>query len=90
MVTVHVYLHAAAAQTNYVGFMRATFMESGRGKTGEINASVPPASRPVGSTTVGFVTSKPGDYTLTIAIDAFQGGTQTPQRIAVDLRVRAS
>ena len=90
MATLHVYLHAAAAQTNYVGSMRGTFMEGGGGKTGEISASVPPGSQPVGSTTVGFVISKPGEYTLSISIDAFQAGTQGPQRITVDVPVRVT
>lgn len=79
LATVHLFVHAAAQPTSYVGFMRASFFEgeSDR-KLGEVNASVEPGSRPVGTTVIGRVTSKPGSYALTISVDAAQPGTPNP------------
>jgi hypothetical protein len=81
--TIHLFVHAGAKTTGYLGFLQAPFfgVDVDR-KLGEINATVEPGSRPVGVTVVGRVTSKPGSYSLTILVDATQTGMATPLRIS--------
>jgi hypothetical protein len=88
MTTLHLYLHAASQPTSYLGFMRLPFIEgSEQRKGGEVNAGVAPGSQPVGATVSGSVTSKPGSYTFSIALDATQPKMATPQRIAQEVVV---
>jgi hypothetical protein len=83
LATVHLFIHAAAQPVSYLGFMRVPFFGgNGERKLGEVNITVKPGSRPVSSTVVGQVTLKPGDYTLTIAIDAIQPGAPNPVHIS--------
>ena len=80
--------HAAAQPTSYLGFMRTSFFEGeAERKLGEINVTVEPGSRPVGTTVIGRVTSKPGTYALTISIDATQPGAPNPLRISDNVSV---
>jgi hypothetical protein len=82
LATVHLFVHAAAKPASYLGFMRASFFEGEVDrKLGEVNATVEPGSRPVGTTVIGRVTSKPGEYALTISVDATQPGVANPVRI---------
>ena len=86
--TVHLYLHAAAQPTNYLGFMRLPFMEgSEHRQSGEISATVSSGNQPVAATVSGSVTSTPGSYTFRISVDATQPGRTTPQRIAQEVPV---
>ena len=86
LAVVHLFVHAAEQPTSYVGFMRAPFFEGELDqKLGEVSATVPPGSRPIGTTVVGRVTSKPGNYTVTISADAMQPNAPTPVRIAQEL-----
>jgi hypothetical protein len=88
LATVHLFFHAAAQPTSYLGFMRAPFIEgSGQYKGGEVSATVDPGSQPVATTVSGLVTSKPGAYALTISVDATQEREATPQRIAQEIPV---
>jgi hypothetical protein len=88
LATVSVFVHAAAQPTSYLGFMRVSFLEDdGDRRLGEINATVNPGSRPLGTTVVGRVTSKPGKYSLSIAIDATQPAARNPVRIVEDVPV---
>ena len=87
LATLNVYLHAAARQTKYLGLARAPVIESGVENIGEINTSVPPGSKPVAATVTGFVTSKLGEYTLSISLDAIETGMENPVHIARELRV---
>jgi len=88
LATVQLFVHAAAQRTSYVGFMRASFFEGEvGGRLGEVNATVNPGSRPVATTVVGRVTSKPGSYTLTISVDAAQGGGANPVHISDEVPV---
>lgn len=88
LATVHVYLHAAAQETSYLGAMTLPFIEGTERDIGrEVTATVPPRSRPVGMTVTGRVTSKPGSYTFSVSLDANQPGMATPQRIAVRVPV---
>jgi hypothetical protein len=88
MATARLYLHAAANETNYLGFMRAPFIRGLRQeKAGEISATVRPGSKPIASTVLGLVTSEAGDYTFSVSVEALQPGLSTPQRIAEDVPV---
>ena len=82
LTTVHVFLHAAAQQTNYLGVVGAPFVQGGRVESRDISATVPVGSRPVGSTLSGRVTSKAGSYTLSISVDANQPGIAALHRIS--------
>lgn len=82
LTAVHLYLHAARQQTSYLGVMQVPLMEgSARRADREVSATVPPGSQPVGHTVTGNVTSKAGDYTLSVSLDAIQPGMTMPQRI---------
>ena len=85
-VTVRLFLHAADTQTNYLGVMNTPFVDGGASER-EISLTVPRGSRPVSSFLSGKVTDKPGTYTLTIGIDATQGTSGSPIRIAEQHRV---
>ena len=72
-VTVHLSLHAAKAETRYLGLMRTPFVMGGDDPhTGEVSIAVPPGSAPVNKSLSGAATQKPGSYNLTIALDAMQ------------------
>ena len=87
-VTIRLYVHGAAQPTSYLGFMRAPFVEGSEGRNvGEVNASVEPGSRPVGTTVIGRVTSTPGSYTLLISVDATQPGATTPEHLSQEVPV---
>jgi hypothetical protein len=88
LATLHLFAHAAAQPTSYLGFMRAPFLggEVDR-KSGEINATVAPGNRPVGTTVVDRVTSKPGEYLLSISIDATQPNAPNSVRISQEVPV---
>lgn len=88
LTTVHLYLHAAAQPTSYLGFMRVPFVEgSEQREAREVSATVSPGSQAVGATVSGNVTSKPGSYTFSISLDATRSGVPTPQRIAQQIPV---
>jgi hypothetical protein len=53
---------------------------------GEINVTVPARSRPVSATTSSGVTKEPGEYMLSIVLDA-TGQGQPPVRIVQDVPV---
>jgi hypothetical protein len=80
-VTVRLYLHAANAQTNYLGVMTTPFVD-GAASEREISLTVPRGSRPVSSFLSGRVTDKPGTYTLNIGLDATRATSDNPVRIA--------
>jgi len=88
LATLRLFAHSAAQPTSYLGFMRAPFLggEVDR-KLGEINATVAPGSRPVGTTVVDRVTSKPGKYLLSISIDATQPNAPNSVRISQEVPV---
>jgi hypothetical protein len=88
LVTVQMFAHAAAQPTSFLGFMRASFLEGSVGrKLGEINTSIQPGSRPVATTISGQVTSKPGNYALTISVDATQPSAPNPTHISEEIPV---
>ena len=88
LATVQLFVHAAAVRTSYVGFIRASFFEEKvAGRLGEVNVTVNPGSRPVATTLIGRVTSTPGSYTLTISVDAAEGGGANPVRISEEVPV---
>lgn len=79
--TVRLFLHAAAADTSYLGLMTTPFLD-GASQDREITITVPQNSRPVQSTVIGKVTTKPGAYSFDIALDATQQGMPAPARIS--------
>ena len=88
LAVVNLRVHAAAQPTSYLGVMRASFFEGeAERRVGEINTTVKPGSRPVGTTVIGRVTSKPGTYALVISIDATQPGAPNPVHIGEDVQV---
>jgi len=87
-VTVHLFLHAAALQTSYLGVVRTPFLENaGTLANREVSMTVPHGSRPVGVSLTGRVTSTPGEYTFAIALDASQPGESASIRISQDIAV---
>src|SRR5687767_5820699 len=84
--TVRLFLHAAAADTSYLGLMTTPFLD-GPSKDREISITVPQGSRPVQSTVIGKLTTKPGTYSFGIALDARQPGVPAPLRITHQIPV---
>ena len=84
--TVRLFLHAAAADTSYLGLMTTPFLD-GASKDREITITVPQDSRPVQSTVIGRVTTKPGASSFGIALDATQPGVPAPVRITHEIPV---
>ena len=74
-VTVHLSLHAAKAETRYLGLMRTPFLMAREDPhVGEVSVTVPPGSTPVNKSVTDAATQKPGSYSLTITLDALQQG----------------
>ena len=84
--TVRLFLHAAAGDTSYLGVMTTPFLD-GAAKDREISITVPKDSRPVQSTVIGRMTTKPGAYSFGIALDATQHGVPAPARITHEIAV---
>jgi hypothetical protein len=80
-VTVRLFLHAANAQTNYLGVVTTPFVDGAAGER-EISLTVPPGSRPVSAFLSGKVTGTPGTYTINIALDASRTPSSVPIHIA--------
>jgi hypothetical protein len=81
-------VHAAAEPTNYLGFMRAPFLEgAGGGNIGEVNVTVKPGDRPAGVTVTGRVTPTPGVYPFNISINATQPDMSVPELVEQDATV---
>lgn len=88
LATVRLFVHAAAQPTSYLGFMRVPFFGSDLDrKLGEVNTTVNPGSRPIGTTVIGRVASKPGNYTLSISVDATQTSGPNPVHLSQDVSV---
>jgi hypothetical protein len=88
-VAVHLFLHAAAQQTSYLGVMKTSFLEDvGALMNREVSITVPRGSRPVGVTLNARVSSRPGTYALSIALDATQAGDPASTRLSQEIAVR--
>lgn len=88
LATVHLYLHAARQPTSYLGVMQVPFIDgAARLEDREVSATVPPGSQPVGTTLAGPVTSKPGEYTFKVLLDANEAGMTGSERIEVQAPV---
>jgi hypothetical protein len=87
LATIRLFVHPAAQATNYLGFMRAPFLEGGSNRIGEVNATVKPGGDPVGVTVAGRITATPGVYPFSISIEATQSAGEDPQRLAEGVRV---
>lgn len=76
---VHLYYHAAAAETKYTGSILLGFFSSAH----EIrpNLIVKPGDSPGNQSVSSFVSSKPGSYTMTVAVVAASVPSGTTQEI---------
>jgi hypothetical protein len=81
---VHIYYHPAATETKYVGTVRIGFFDQPH----EINPNltVPPGGKPGNQSVSDFVSSKPGAYTTSFAVDA----TSTPSGQKQSIREEVS
>ena len=90
MTTVHLFLHAAAQPTSYLGVLTIPFVGGSDSPTErEVSATVAPRNRPYGVTVSGMVTSKPGGYALRARLDATQANSAA-MRIAEEIVVVVS
>ena len=82
---VHIYYHAPSTEMKFTGSIRIGFFDKGH----ELNraVTVKPADSPGNQSVAGFVSSKPGTYTLTIAVDATSTQTGQTQNIRDQVRV---
>ena len=89
LATVRLFVHAAAQPTSYLGFMRVPLFgtDDVDRKLGEVNTTVKPGSRPVGTTLFGRVRAQPGTYTLTISVEATQPGAANPVHLFEEVPV---
>ena len=88
LVTLHLYLHPAAAQTNYVGAWRAPFLQGWTTKDyREVSGTVRPGDDPYAVSVSGIVTDKPGKYSFNVLLDAAQEGVPDGTRITLDIPV---
>lgn len=72
----HLFLHAAAKRTRYVGTASLPFLsESGQELTTRVEAVVEPGAIATGDTVAGPVTTRPGAYMVTIRLEATQDGS---------------
>jgi hypothetical protein len=88
LATVRLRVHAAAQPTSYLGLMRVSlFGTDANRRLGEVNTTLKPGSRPVGTTVFGRVTTQPGTHTLTISVDATQPGAPNPVHLSEEVLV---
>jgi len=85
--TVRVFLHAAAAETSYLGVLTLPFLDGIGDGTREVNLTVPRGSRPVSITINTHTTSTPGSYTLNVQLDATMETMPAPVRIVENIPV---
>lgn len=76
---VHLYYHPAAAETKYAGSILLGFFSSPH----EIkpNLTVKPGDSPGNQSVASFVSSKPGNYTMTVAVVATSVASGATQEI---------
>lgn len=88
-VTVHLYLHAAAQTASYEGTLKLPFLEGVSEGTRPVAATLQPGAPAEGMTITGLVTSKPGTYTMTVALKVTYGGkNSTPITRDITVTVR--
>jgi hypothetical protein len=77
---VHLYYHSASAETKYTGSVRIGFFDGAH----EIkpNLTVKPGDSPGNQSVSNFVSSKPGSYTMTVAVVA----TSVPSGVVQEIR----
>lgn len=82
---VHIYYHSAVAETKYTGSIRLGFFDGPH----EINPNitVKPGGSPGNQSVSDFVTSKPGIYTMTLAVVATSVPSGQPKEIREEVKV---
>ena len=89
--TLHLYLHAAKGQTNYVGAWRAPFLQGWTAKDyRDVSGTVKPGDEPFAVNVSGLVTDKPGRYTFNVLLDGAQEGVPMGNRIVLDVPVEVT
>jgi hypothetical protein len=81
----HIYYHPAATETKYVGSIRIGFFDQPH----EINPNltVKPGEKPGNQSVADFVSSKPGTYKTSFAVDATSTPTGQTQSIREEVSV---
>lgn len=88
LIALHVYLHAAERQTNYIGAWRAPFLQGWTEKDyREVSGAVRPGDDPHKVSVSGIVTDRPGTYSFSVLLDAAQEGIPTGNRITLNIPV---
>jgi hypothetical protein len=85
---VHLYYHAASTETRYTGSVRVGFFAEAHEFVP--NIVVKPGERPGNQSITGFVAGSPGNYTMTVAVEATptQGGQEQNIRDQVSVIVK--
>lgn len=87
-VTLHLYLHGTAVQTNYVGAWRAPFLQGWTERDyRDVSGSVQPGADPYHVSVSGIVTDKPGTYSFSVLLDGAQEGIPTGNRLVLNIPV---
>lgn len=76
--TIHLYLHSAKESARYDGTVRIAFIEGEPPSGRTVSTTVPPGTSAENLTVVGVVTSKPGKYTMSIALKTKHGAKEAP------------
>jgi hypothetical protein len=88
LVILHLFLHAAARQTNYVGAWRAPFLQGWTAKDyRDVSGTVSPGGEPYDVSVSCNVTDVPGKYAFSVLLDGAQEGVPDSNRIAVEIPV---
>ena len=86
--TLHLYLHAAKQQTNYLGAWRAPFLRGWTAKDyRDVSGTVKPGDEPFEVNVSGIVSDKPSKYTFNVLLDGAQEGVPAGNRIVLDVPV---
>jgi hypothetical protein len=87
---VHLYLHGAGRETTYVGNYRIEFFDDGDRvvQDSPIRTTVHGEEEIANHSITGIVTTKPGTYTLRLALNATTGAGSTPIREEIHVLVQ--
>ena len=86
--SLHLYLHAAKQQTNYLGAWRAPFLQGWTARDyRDVSGTVKAGADPFAVNVSGIVTDKPGTYTFSVLLDGAQEGVPSGNRIVLDVPV---
>jgi hypothetical protein len=88
VVMLHLYLHAAAGQTNYSGSWRAPFLQGWTPRDyRDVRGTVSAGGEPYDVTVSGNATEVPGTHSFSVLLDGAQEGVPDGTRITLDTPV---